>query len=177
MWGASAGPANGVAIDTTLHDTEQVRVRRSRRCVQPRLRATRSGGTTRISRVFVAPTIGQPTDCSPTISPGTGSAQPGPGGVRPGRAARVPAAEFATLVVQRDCWVPRGGRYDDSDRGKLPGDGQPRPSQMSRFGPVARSGDRHALFKADSGQATASRSGTRISFKSGISLRTRCDPR
>jgi len=38
MWGASAGPANGVAIEKaiiTLHDTEQVRVRRSRRYVSP----------------------------------------------------------------------------------------------------------------------------------------------
>jgi hypothetical protein len=38
MWGASAGPANGVAIEKaiiTLQDTQQVRVRRPRRYVRP----------------------------------------------------------------------------------------------------------------------------------------------
>jgi hypothetical protein len=38
MWGASAGPANGVAIEKaviTLQDTQQVRVRRPRRYVSP----------------------------------------------------------------------------------------------------------------------------------------------
>jgi hypothetical protein len=38
MWGASAGPANGVAIEkavATLQDTQQVRARRSRRYDRP----------------------------------------------------------------------------------------------------------------------------------------------
>jgi hypothetical protein len=141
-------------------DTEQVRVRRSRRCIQPRLRVTPfrrdyllpyqqsiipDCGDTDSSaapsaledgayipldhRTFlqwmsqwprtqhesgsasfgISRLLGSPGIAVPTISPGTGSAQPRPDGVRPGRAARVPAAEFATLVVQRDCWVPRGG--------------------------------------------------------------------
>ena len=58
MWGASAGPANGVAIEKaiiTLQDTQQVRARRARRYVRP----------------------ARPWDCSPAMSPGLGSARCG----------------------------------------------------------------------------------------------------
>jgi hypothetical protein len=162
-----------------------VRVRRTRRCIQPRLRATLSGGTTRISRVLyqTAETLTHPrhrprSRTAPishwiTVRFCNGCPSGRARSMSQGLRVLVLVAPWAAQGLQSNYqpWyrlgpaAPRrcstrtgcpssGGRICDASRParllgpqgrpgtmilievKLPGDGQPRPSQMSRFGPV-----------------------------------------